>query len=274
MEWPKIKNIIIVILLLINGFLLVLVCGQHLSLHRYEQSALTRAAQVLEQNEISVSEEALEAASSLPSITITRSLEGEAELARTLLGSDAVCTDQSGGLYEYSSQAGTVTFRANGGFTAILSDAPLNGKRPANHAAALFKSMGLEGELLAQSESDESVTISFRQLLDGVPLYSCRLDFEYSPTRLCSISGTLLVPQSASVSADSSSMLDVPTALIRFLQEILERGDVCTAITGLQAGYLSTQSFGSTSLTPVWLVSTNITDYYLDGTTGALSRAD
>ena len=43
MEWPKLKNIIILILLLVNGFLLVLVVGREFQVSRYERSAFTQA---------------------------------------------------------------------------------------------------------------------------------------------------------------------------------------------------------------------------------------
>lgn len=276
MEWPKVKNIIILILLLVNGFLLFLVGGQQHRVRHYEQSALTRAAQILEQNGISVSEEALKqaASSAPPSLTVSRDLTREGEIAHILLGSDAVCTDQSGGLYVYSSKQGTAIFRANGDFTFTLSDVSPGGQDPADHAAALLKKMGLTGELIGQDSSPGTTTVFFRQLLEGTPLFSCRLVFEYSSTRLRSISGTLLTADTAVSTAESTSTLDVSTALIRFLAGILDSGDVCSAVTGFRPGYLSVQSFGSTGyLTPVWLVSTNISDYYLDGTTGSLIRA-
>ena len=52
MEWSKVKNIIILMLLLVNGFLLVLVAARREETDRYQQSALTQAVQVLEQNGI------------------------------------------------------------------------------------------------------------------------------------------------------------------------------------------------------------------------------
>ena len=62
MEWPKLKNIIILILLLVNGFLLVLVVGREFQVSRYERSAFTQAGQVLAQNGITVDEDLLEQA--------------------------------------------------------------------------------------------------------------------------------------------------------------------------------------------------------------------
>ncbi len=55
---------------------------------------------------------------------------------------------------------------------------------------------------------------------------------------------------------------------------VLERGDLCSSVTALRAGYQLTQSFGADlHLTPVWLVSTNVGSYYLDGVTGELQPA-
>ena len=47
MEGRKIKNIVILILLMVNGFLLFLVVGQQMKVRQYQRSALTRASQVL-----------------------------------------------------------------------------------------------------------------------------------------------------------------------------------------------------------------------------------
>lgn len=276
MEWPKVKNIIILILLLINGFLLILVGSQQRRVRLYERSALTQAAEILAQNGITVSQSALEqaAANSLPVLSSSRDLEAEAVLAKTLLGENAACTDQSAGLYIYSSDAGTAIFRSSGDFQINLSNCLVSDVDFAGHAARLLDSLGLEAELLEQQVMDTgAATVTFRQLLNGIPLYSCQIEFEYSTTRLLTVSGTLLAVE-AVPSGDSDVSLDLPTTLIRFLDNILELGDVCSAVTGLRLGYRSTQSSGgSIRLTPMWLVATNISDYYLDGLTGELSRA-
>lgn len=270
MEWPKIKNIIIFILLLVNGFLLVLVLGQQRRVLQYERSAVTRAAQVLEQNGISVSDGILDKRAALPSLSAARDHQAEEAVARALLGDDVARTDQSGGLYVYSSSRGSVLFRVTGEFSAALSGFPLSGQTPAHHAAALLEQMGLAGEQLSCQEEAGGSAVTFLQLLDGVPLYSCRLTFQYSDQQLLSISGTLLTGETA-LAAEAADPLDLPTVLIRFLDGILDRGDVCSAINDLRLGYRSTQTFGSgVRLSPVWLVSTNIADYYLDGVTGQL----
>jgi hypothetical protein len=272
LEWSKVKNIIILILLLVNGFLLFLVGWQQYQVRLYQRSALTQAAQVLELNGIQVSQAALdqaESGTSLTALSADRSVDSEAVLARALLGGDAACISQSGGVYTYTSPAGTAIFRSGGSFRADLVDGPDSRGDNAAHATQFLKELGLTSEVLS---ADSDGTVDLRQLLDGVPLYSCQLSLEYDEGRLVSIYGTVMAATPAS-SADSADTLDLPTALIRFMSAIRDSGDVCSSVTGLRPGYRSSQAFGSVvQLTPVWLVTTNVSDYYLDGTTGELIR--
>lgn len=272
MEWPKVKNIIILILALVNGFLLALVGGQRQQIRSYEHTSLIQAAKVLEQNGIDIeADTVLNAVSSLSPMASSRDLDQEAAIAQRLLGDDVVCDDRKGGLYVYSSQAGSATFRGSGEVDFALTHCSLDGSQPAGHAAALLRAMGLEGELI--ETSGDGATLTFRQLWNGMPLYTCRLTFFYEEGQLRSISGCLLACSSLLPVEEGGTAMSLPTALVRFMRGILDSGDVCSAITGLRPGYCIAQTFGpSTSLTPVWLVSTNVSEYYLNAVTGELSR--
>lgn len=276
MEWPKIKNVIIVILLFVNGFLLLLVGGQLLREQYTQRSALQRAAQILEQNGITISEDALTQIGSSASspMTVGRDLAAEGDLAALLLGEEAGCTDQSGGLYLYSSPVGTAAFRASGECSvSFTSPQPASGSLP-DHAREYLHRLGLDGEVLSADEGESGETVVLlRQLYDDTPLYSCTVAFTYSSLGLTSIQGNLLITSEPPVFSEEAT-LDATTALIRFLAAVLDTGDLCSSVTSIRPGYLTVSSFGSsTYFRPVWLVSTNVSLYYLDGITGELSRA-
>lgn len=267
MEWPKVKNIILIILALVNGFLLVLVLGQRRAVEEYARSAVTRAVEVLDRSGITVSEASLGEAESPPARLTGRDLAAEARAAQALLGEDVIREDRSGGLYVYESAAGTALFRSSGGFSAQLTDCPLDGGDPGQHALALLSAMGLSGEVAQTPAGDGTVLI--RQTVAGLPVYSCTLTFYYRGGCLREIHGALLAGEFQPAEGDAP--LDLPNTLIRFLDGILQRGDVCSAITGLRPGYRLTQSFGAElRLTPVWLVTTNVGSYYVDGLDGAV----
>ena len=130
-----------------------------------------------------------------------------------------------------------------------------------------------EAELIQQQAlAGDSQALTFRQLVNGVPVYSCQLVFTYEGGQLRTIQGAALTGD-IQPAQSAGNIQDLPTALIRFLSGVLTSGDVCSAIEDLQLGYRGSQTFGEESvLSPVWLISTNISDYYLDAATGELTR--
>ena len=75
MEWSKVKNIIILLLLLVNGFLLVLVGMRREETENYQASALAQAVEVLERSGIQVFQEGLEDALDMSPLSVERNLE-------------------------------------------------------------------------------------------------------------------------------------------------------------------------------------------------------
>ena len=94
MEWSKVKNIIILLLLLVNGFLLVLVGMRREETENYQASALAQAVEVLERSGIQVFQEGLEDALDMSPLSVERNLEREGALAGALLGEtrEEACT--------------------------------------------------------------------------------------------------------------------------------------------------------------------------------------
>ena len=271
MEWPRIKTLIIWMLLLINGFLLALVGVQQYQVSHYRRSALTQAVAVLEQGGIAVDAHPLTDAP--PSLTAERSSGSADALARALLGDGLTHEDQGGGLHRYTAPSGEIAFRSGGILSVRFFDAAAPDPDLEKHAQALLTTtMGLQGELWSVRREDSVSTLTFYQLWKGSPIFTCPIILEYDGQQLLSLQGTLLL-SSGSQSPDGRATLDLPTALIRFRGGILSSGDVCSSITSFRPGYRTSAAFGSSvTLSPVWHVSTNTAEYYLDALTGALTR--
>lgn len=273
MEWRKLKNLIILILLTVNGFLLVLVGIRWEESVRYERSALEQTVQVLERGGIQVDVEAVAAADGLAPMTVERDVEREARLAGVLLDEEVQGDNRGGGLYLYRGGLGEVSLRSGGGLSAeFLRNDHWKTDRPEDHAAALLKKLGVEGALTGQGNEGEDVVLRFTQSWNGVPVFSCEVEFVYRDGYLTTLRGALLM--AADGTAEAGQALTLPTALMRFSEELGATGDVCSAIRSMEPGYRGTaQSLsGGARLTPVWLVVTDTANYYLDCVTGALTR--
>lgn len=272
MEWRRVKTIIIVILLLVNGFLLILVGSRRGEVRRYEQSVLTRTLQVLVENGIQISEDAILSQSGGQPQSTDRNIAAEGNVVSALLGESVEGANRGGGLYIYRTDLGQVSFRSGGELSTVLEDnARWHTVDPVSHAADLASAMKLKLELVSADVSGGRGRVIYRQTLDGAPLFSCRLVFTYENGCLTEVSGSVLAVDK--VTAESGETLSLPTVLLRFLDDVLDSGDVVSAVLAVEPGYLTTQSFtGTVRLTPVWLISTNTADYYVDGLTGQLTR--
>lgn len=273
MEWPKLKNIIILILLVVNGFLLVLVGVRREESLRYERTALLQTIQVLEQGGIRVDPDAAAPADSLTPMAVDRDLDREAALARALLDEAVQGENRGGGLYLYRGALGEVSLRAGGELSAEFApDGRWRSDQPEDHAAALLKKLGVEAVQTGLSQLDGETVVRFRQSWNGVPVFSCEIELTYRDGYLAALRGALLTAETGT--AEAGTALTLPTALMRFSEEVGATGDVCSSIQSMEAGYRAfAQSLsGGARLTPVWLVVTDTASYYLDGVSGTLTR--
>ena len=123
MEWSKLKNIILLLLVSVNAFLLILVGVQESRAARYEEDTRQAAVRVLEQSGITFGPERVPQEAGLSPLTVTRDRESEAIVAQTLLG-DVSREGENDVRHRYSSVQGTAEFSMNGTFSVRFNLAP------------------------------------------------------------------------------------------------------------------------------------------------------
>ena len=274
MEWSKLKNIIILILLTANLFLLVMVVVQERGSAQYQEKTITDMISVLERNGIRLDRANVPEELELTALTVERDRESETALAAALLGECSV-SDLGSGRYAYESDLGWAEFRSNGNFSFTFFDgawpAAASGGEEA-HALSTMEKVGFTGVSVSREKIGGQVLLTLRQTWQDLPVLSCQITLEYVDGCLQSISGQRLMgtPQPSS---EKSEFLTVPTALLRFLNGITDLGDICSEITAMTPGYRLTVSADATRLIPVWYVTTDTGAYSLNALTGALERA-
>lgn len=273
MEWSKLKNIIILILVLANLFLLLMVGAQQRNSVQYQEQAISDALTVLDRSGIHLNRDIVPNEISLTPLTVARDRESEAALAAELLGNCTV-SDLGGGRFLYESDLGQVEFRNNGNFSFVFSvgahtASAADGQQA--HALATMTRIGFSGIPTSYEEPGQRILISLRQTYQEFPVFSCHVTLEYEGDDLRSITGQRLMGTPVADS-DGSTAITVPTALLRILNGITGLGDICSEITDITPGYLLS-STDTVRLVPVWHVTTDTGAYTLNTLTGALDRA-
>lgn len=276
LEWSKIKNIVLIILLTVNLCLLVLVASQEAHSARQRERARENAVRVLAQNGIAADLQRLPRDISLSRLSMERDREKEAGAASALLG-PAVETGQ-GGTVLYTGDRGMIHFSRTGEFSATLRAGafPLGELTAAEHAVQTLALLGFEGETVAVAQEKERTVVTVRQLWQGMPVFTCKAALVYEGGALIAIRGGESYRLTGSpVPSGEAEPLSVATALLRFLEGLNKLGGICTELTDMTPGYAFTPGLNDpVTLYPVWYFTTDTGAYYLDAGTGTLERAD
>lgn len=268
MEWSKLKNVILLMLVLVNAALLVLVGAQERQARRYTEETRQAALTVLEQGGISFDLEEFPTDLSLPFLTVTRDRTGERDQAAALLGQ---VTQEEGSEVRsrYTGPGGTAEFSMNGSFSISLEPGACTrqtGEDYRQASAGCLAGLGFSGVLESEWSEGEERVLTYRQQWEGYPLFSCQVSLHWSGDDLLLMEGSKL-DGSADLSSDTE-LLSTSSILIRFLAGLNDGGYVCSRITDMTPGYLSSGLSRSVQLTPVWRVTTDTGVYHVNALTG------
>lgn len=267
MQSRKVKNIVLVILVITNLLLLFLMVSQRLESRQLQEKTLTDAVQLLEAKGISVRAENLSRLTFPPAMTLERDTQQELRWFTALLG-EGTTTAQRGLVSQFEGPLGSAEVLADGSFSVTLAPGayPLESGTAETVAIEALKRINFT----AKSSAQEGEAQRFLQIIQDFPVYSCLATATCEGDSLVSISGRRLAGQPA---ASGGECLNLATLLIRFRANIIDSGDACTAITSAQAGYVLSSVGGSGELVPVLRLETDTGTYYLSALTGELMTA-
>ena len=275
MEWSKLKTIILLMLAGVNLFLLLLVGLRAWRGATHEDETRQAAVTVLEQGGVAFGPERVPDDLRLPALSLTRDRESEEEAARALLGQVTRTTEEGGVRPRYVGEAGTAEFSVNGAFLVEFAGearALQPGQSVEEASRDCLALIGFQaGAGTTETRGDETVYTCV-QLWEGSPVFSCRAVLTWRGEVLVRMEGSRLAGEASS--ASGQGLLSTPTVLLRFLAGLSDGGYVCGRIDGMEAGYLTGGSGRTVQLTPVWRMSTDTGDYYVDAATGAVTPAE
>lgn len=270
MDSIKVKNFIILVLLIVNAVLLSVFIADYARERELENSAVEGAIELLAENGISVAGDVDLSQRSLTVLSASRDTQLEAAHVSNVLGETAV-TDLGGNILRYAGERGEANFRGTGSFEMLIYVNDLQDETPLEQARTVAERLGLNTarEPFSYDIDEDTMdgTLDLVCSVDSAAVVNCRLNFTFAAGNLRMVMGTRVLDNVAASSGESA--LDVPTVLMRFLSLVLERGHICSSLEGLELCYvMSANAAGDGELTPVWRVDTDTGSFYINAVTG------
>lgn len=263
MDRFRLKNVIILILLLVNGFLL----GSLAVRKTAEQESFRRTAEQLvalfQADGMTLDLYAISRDTPPASLILSRDMAREEQAASFLLGEIDASTDQGGGIFLYQGKRGEALFRSSGGFEAAgrLSE------DPEGFCQDFCRTFSYEEPTLhlneAGSGSGSAVCVH-----SGLPVFNCTVTFTVENGVVTAVSGTLL-PENGT--AGHGPALSAAGALAAFQQMRRENAAVASSVTGTQLCYELQNTGTAISLVPAWRVIADTADYYVNCISGTVT---
>ena len=266
METRRLKNIAILILVLLNAFLVALLGYQDLQGRRVSREMTDELRALFASERLALSASADPLQDSLVPLTLERQEEKESGIASFLLGEVVPAQSQGGGIYSYSNNAGSVRFRAGGGFDAA------NLSREVGDAAAFAREFcdKFNYKDVKLSIENGSGTVTAMQYVAGVPIFGCSVVLTFENECLVSVAGAHV--DLADAATDSEEYLSCVSALVHFLDYRRSAGIICSEVREIRCVYQLHSAAMPPRLLPVWEIRTDTYTYLVDGISAVISR--
>lgn len=270
MSAPKIKNLVILILILLNVFLLALVVPTRLADRQRLRQADESLVQLYADADVSLRVEDIPQTKTLYPADLPMTEEGILPAIRAILGQELLTRQTDDGTH-FSSAAGTAVLQPDGTLTATVTDHETHD--PEAHTRELLTAMGVSWSDVRLQTKDAGVTVCTAVLQSSdIPIVTHSLRFRYENGSLKSVTGLLLPAQAAAETAATQG-ITARDALIAFLGSRISTGWVGERIESVRQGYCLTTDTAQSlwHLQPTWYISTDAGDYLVDGLTRAVS---
>lgn len=270
MSASKLKNLILLILLLVNLFLLALVVPKYTADRQRQQQADKSLVALFADAGVALSLEDIPESLPLTMQELTADEDYPLSAVQTVLGGGVLSRPRENGT-EYSSALGLALVLGDGEFSATLHYEET--ADPRTQVESLLETMAIPYVKLTQTQEENGTEIFTAQLTcRQVPLLSHHLSFYYENRSLTRISG-FLTPASDPVPIGADRCISARDALVAFLGSRLDIGWMGSRIQSVTQGYALSPDLNRAvwSMRPVWEISTDAGTYFVDGLTQSVS---
>lgn len=263
MQWDKVKNVLIVILMAVNVFLLGNLGRQFWQTCQQEAELVGSLRTLAQGYGISLDADfALPNDVVLPELSIDRSRPNEEAAAAAMLGGEPARTEQEDGTVLFEGERGTVEWGADGSVSGSI----LTGEAaPADESAALHLAKQLFSDWKLQAEdavwAAEGTSVTMTGTVAGLPVFNRVLTIRFTGDGFASLSGLWSFGTPYTTVSASGVACNAADALLEFVA----RQPEAQSVLSMTAGYrMQTDSSRRIQLTPTWKIVTDSGEYLVD----------
>lgn len=266
MKTSRLKNIIILMLVLLNLFLIGFSGVRRASEYTSHRRTISQLITLFAADGVTLEDRAVVFDNPPQPLSLTRDMSLDQKMAAFLLSDDVTASDEGGGIYSFTSSAGQMDSRASGSFQASGS----LGSDPVSVFRRFCRLFGYQ-DLVMDIDKTGTGSATALQYVAGYPVVGCTVTFRVTDGEIRSVSGTHL-PSAGSTDTHAASLSAV-TALTAFLEARRVEGAVISTVTDVTACYMLQSSAASPmTLVPVWRLTTDTVMYYINASTGDVTH--
>ena len=267
MDRHQLKNVIIIILLLVNVFLAGSLVYRGTAAQAARDRSSAQLSALFAAGGIDLDPGVIPSEEPPAGRILTRDSALERSAAASLLGG-GLRRSERGGICSYSGTGGAALFRENGSFEAA-------GTLSAERGEAFCRRFCRDFHYAVSSvqlDDGANGTITALREYGGLTVANCTVTFTLEEDAVTSVKGTLL-PETSSEAPGDTPLLSARAALTAFLDMRRETGAVASSITEISLCYeLQSSTAAPMSLAPAWHIVTDTVDYYVNCSSGAVSQ--
>lgn len=267
MERFRLKNIIILILALLNVCLLASLVWRNAAEQESRRHAAEQLVELFAASHVTLDADVISYQTPPIGRTLTRDAGQDHALAAAFLGDDLTATDQGGGIYIYGNEYGAARCNSNGVFDIVGTQV----HEDAESFCRKFCQQNDYQNLILTLDADGSGIATAVRYYEKYPVFNCTITFTIESGALTRVNGTRL--PSTAVEYSDETPLSATAALTAFLDMHRENGSVASAVTDMYLCFeLQNTAASQMTLIPCWCIVTDAVSYYVNCYTAAVTR--